>query len=187
MNIVVNDFVKRQTPESRFSHFEGSWEDLLKSVWWGFWADQSPGYRPGVVCVRLSPIGFYSGVISLKAGDTLSGGFKSRQPGEDPRKFITALEGEKAIAKSVQIILYSSKVLSEDNDNQLPPEDGNWEIISINASPEEGEMPIDPSVLMHNHFGSDGGTDTHMSDAEFVSTLRESFRFWSDKAMFKGE
>ena len=186
MNIVVNDFVKRQTSQSRFSHFEGSWNDLLKAVWWS-WEDQSPGYRPGVVCVRLSPEGFYSGIVCLQSGDTLKGGFESRQPDEAPRKFITTTGRKKSCAKSVQVILYSSKVLAEAGDNQLPPEEDNWEIISINASPLSGEMPIDPSVLMHNHFGSDGGTDTHMSDAEFVNTLRESFVFWKNKVMFGGE
>jgi len=186
MNIVVNDFVKRQTAQSRFSHFEGSWNDLLKAVWWA-WEDQTPGYRHGVVCVRLSPTGFYSGVVCLKEGDSLAGGFKPRQSNESPRKFITAKGSEKTRAKSVQAILYSSKILAEGGDNQLPPEDDNWEIISINASPLDGEMPIEPSVLMHNHFGSDGGTDTYMSNSEFVKALRESFVFWKDKAMFSEE
>jgi hypothetical protein len=36
---------------------------------------------------------------------------------------------------------------------------------------------------MHNHFGSDGGTSTGLSDEEFVSMLRESFEFWQDKAL----
>ena len=80
-------------------------------------------------------------------------------------------------------MLYASDVLADDGDNELPPEEGNWEIISINASPSEDEVPINPMTLMHNHFGSDGGTDTNLSDKEFVKMLSEGFEFWKDKAM----
>jgi len=37
--------------------------------------------------------------------------------------------------------------------------------------------------LMHNHFGSDGGTRTNLSDEQFVAMLKDSFIFWSDKAL----
>jgi hypothetical protein len=185
MKIIANEFVKRQTPESRFSHFEGEWNDLVHAVRW-HWESRTAGYREGVICIAVPPIGFYSGVVCLKSGDKLLGGFEPRQDGETPRKFVTATGSEKIPAESVEVILYSSKLLDEGGDNDLPPEDGNWEIISINASPTEGKMPIDPMVLMHNHFGSDGGTDTHMSDPELVRALRESFTFWKDKAMFGG-
>ena len=47
------------------------------------------------------------------------------------------------------------------------------------------EVPINPMTLMHNHFGSDGGTDTHLSDKDFVIMLREGFEFWKDKAMIE--
>ena len=60
---------------------------------------------------------------------------------------------------------------------------GNWEVVSINANPFDEQMPIDPNVLMHNHFGSEGGTDTNLSDEDFVAMLRTSFEFWKDKAM----
>ena len=65
------------------------------------------------------------------------------------------------------------------------PEEGNWEIISINASPIEGSSgtPITPETLMYNHFGGDGGTDTKLSDKEFVKMLRDSFEFWKDKVL----
>ena len=105
-----------------------------------------------------------------------------RREGESPRKVITAVNGRKTPAVKVEIVLYASSVLAEEKDNTLPPEDGNWEIISINASPCSGEMPINPIVLMHNHFGSDGGTATGLSNDEFVTMLEESFNYWKNKA-----
>lgn len=235
--IHVNSFVKRQTPESEFSHFEGTWEHLEALVESRF-DSAKPGYREGVVLVSLDPRGypiglgswvhFFSGVVTLDEGMTLVGSFKARREGETPRKSVHAQRigasaynncdahvcpkpsafagiawqgdmtsvkcteckevfhdtvAEKLSAKSVDVVLYASTVLAEEGSNELPAEEGNWEIISVNASPIEGEMPINPDVLMHNHFGSDGGTETGLSDEDFVKMLRESFQFWKDKAM----
>jgi hypothetical protein len=183
VRIVYNNFVRRQTPESRFSHFSGTEAELLKKVIDNFDMRQR-GYREGVVLVPVDPEGFYSSVVTLSEGDILRGGFESRREGETPRKFLCAVDKEKEPAKSVEIVLYSSQVLSEDGDSELPSVPDNWEVISINASPaSQSDIPIDPIILMHNHFDSDGGTDTHLSDSEFVSLLREGFEYWKDKAL----
>jgi len=182
VNIIVNEFAKRQTRDSRFSHFEGTWDQVIDMVRQN-WNTRRPSYRDDVVIVDVPVDRFYSGVVFLEPGDELSGGFESRQPGESPRKFLVARGKRKATAKSVEVVLYSSLVLAEDGDNELEAVTGNWEIISINASPTKVKMPINPMVLMHNHFGSDGGTNTKMSDSEFVEALSESFMRWKDKAM----
>ncbi len=180
--IHVNSFVRRQTPESRFSHFLGSDEELIGRVDRCFTMMRA-GYRPGVVLVPVDPSGFFSGVVTLREGDQLVGGFEPRRAGEEPRKFV-GTNAEKQPAQSVEIVLYSSATLAENEDNELPVSPDNWEIVSINASPTaDPKIPINPVVLMHNHFGSDGGTATELSDAEFVSLLREGFDYWKDKAM----
>ena len=209
MQIHINSFVKRQTSNSSYSHFEDlnsddNWE-LLGSLIEDNFDQAKEGYRKEVLLVPIPPhpfslpggqYCFYSGVVQLKDGELLGGRFESRKEGETPRKHITSgcssklshngnlvTVGGKIPAKSVQIVLYSSTVLAEDGDNELPPEEGNWEVISINASSTEGEMPINPNTLMHNHFGSDGGTDTKLSDSEFVAMLKTSFEYWKDKVM----
>jgi hypothetical protein len=179
--IHVNTFATRQTPESRFSHYTGTWQELAALVADAF-ASAKPGYREGVVKVPVNPAGFFSGIVQLNEGDKLSGTFEARRDGEEPRKSVGPETLNKIPAKSVDIVLYASTVLAEEDDNNLEPVAGNWEIISINANPFEGKMPIHPEVLMHNHFGSTGGTDTNLSDAEFVAMLRESFEAWKDKA-----
>ena len=209
MQVHINSFVKRQTSKSSYSHFEDvdsddNWE-LLGSLIEDNFDQAKEGYRKEVLLVPIPPhpfslpggqYCFYSGVVQLKDGELLGGRFESRKEGETPRKHITSgcssklshngnlvTVGGKIPAKSVQIVLYSSTVLAEDGDNELPPEEGNWEVISINASSTEGEMPINPNTLMHNHFGSDGGTDTKLSDSEFVAMLKTSFEYWKDKVM----
>jgi hypothetical protein len=191
MKIIANSFVKRQTLASSFSHYDGDFESVVRLTEENIFENRHEGYRDGVVLVTVPPENFYSGIVQLESGDNLKGEFSPRRDGEEPRKHIVAgsetpLGGcVKISAKSVQIVLYASTVLAEDGDNELTPQEGNWEIISINASPLPSEVPINPMTLMHNHFGSDGGTDTNLSDKEFVIMLREGFEFWKDKAMIE--
>ncbi len=178
----INKFVKRQTATSRFSHFSGSDDELLTRVQQA-WEEAKPGYRTGVILVPVEPSGFFSGVVKLQEGDALTGTYEARREGENPRKAVVAEGREKMPAATVDVVLYNSQVVAEDDDNELPAEQNNWEVISINASPDLYEMPIEPNVLMHNHFGSSGGTRTNLTDEDFVSMLRRSFRYWSDKAL----
>lgn len=185
-NVHINSFVKRQTSVSEFSHYDGELEDVASMVEANFFHAKA-GYRDGVILVSVPSNNFYSGVVELSEGDELKGSFKARRQGEEPRKSVVAAGAHKMPAKGVEVVLYASTVLSEDGDNELEPVEGNWEVISINANPEEGEMPISPEVLMHNHFGSDGGTATGMTDEELVAQLRVSFEFWKNKAMAAGK
>lgn len=180
----LSDFVRRQTPSSRFSHFEGTDQRLLRRVAYNF-RDAVPGYRDGVLVVPISNVeGFFAGVCVLKSGDRLAGNFIPRRDGEEPRKNTCVVGGKKAPAKKVDIILYRKDVLCEDPEHVSLAD---WEIVSINCSPVEGEIPIEPNVLLHNHFGSTGGTATNLSDSELVEMLRKSFQWWADKAFVEGE
>lgn len=180
----ISDFVRRQTPESRFSHFEGTDICLLRRVAYNF-RDAVSGYRDGVLVVPISNMdGFFSGVCTLKSGDKLAGSFIPRRDGEDPRKNTSVVGGKKMPAKHVDVILYHRDTLLEQEDHVSLAE---WEIVSINCSPVEGEIPINPMTLLHNHFGSTGGTATGMSDHQLVEQLRESFDWWKDKAFVEGE
>ena len=184
--IAVNSFSQRQTAESRFSHFNGDDNQLLELVA-SNWNECKPGYRQGVILVSVPPEGFFSGVCRLTSGDALQGAYMPRREGEEPRKHIGLVGGEKLSARRVDIVLYASSVLFEDKDNELPPEEDHWEVISINASPENCDTPIHPEVLMHNHFASTGGTKTNLTDEQFADMLRYSFIYWKDKSFIQGE
>ncbi len=181
--ITVNTFAKRHTADSKYSHFSGSEDELLHLVA-DNWGKAKPGYRAGVILIPVEPRGFFTSVSKLEEGSTLVGTFEARRKGEKPRKTLSVVGGSKMPAKSVDIVLYSTATLMEGDDNELPNGDiESWEIISINASPDTFEAPINPSTLMHNHFGSDGGTKTNLTDEQFVAKLRDSFIYWSDKAL----
>jgi hypothetical protein len=182
MQFHANTFVQRQTLDSRFSYSEQSLYQILSEVEANFHRAEE-GYREGVMLVPLDPAPLWSGVTVLTEGQKLQGEFKARRDGETPRKVVEAVGAMKMPAVSGFAVMYASTVLAEDGSNELPPEEGNWECISLNASPVEGDMPIDPITLMHNHFGSDGGSDTGMSAEKFEAQMRVSFQFWKDKAM----
>lgn len=189
MQIHTNSYVvARQTADSELSFFDGEWDEIVARTVAAF--DQAtPGYREGVVLVPIDPTGCFSGVATLsydadsKEGSKLFGEYTPRREGETPRKTLRATGATKIAAKGCEIVLYASTVLAEEGSNELPAEEGNWEIISLNASPTEGTMPIHPDTLMHNHFGSDGGSATGLSSADFEAMLKVSFEYWKDKAM----
>jgi len=185
--LCLNPFVQRQTVDSPFSSFDGSWGDLLARVEAGFVAGNvRPGYRDGVCLVDLNPEGIRSGVVLLKEGDLLVGSFTPRRADEAPRKQVLAKGARKMPAVTAYAVLYRADVLAEGGDNTLPVESGGWEVISLNASPVEGDAPMDPLTLMYNHFSGEGGTATHMTDEAFVAALRAGFHWWKDKAMAGG-
>ena len=190
--IHVHTFVKRQTAESRFSHTELTLEELAAEALANIDSGKPSSFQPLALEVPVNPSHCRTSIVTLNHGDELAASFESRRKGEAPRLVVEAQAGKaagshKMGAKSACVVLFPSTLLAETGDNELEPVEGNWEIISLNASPTEKDTPIDPDTLMHNHFGSDGGTATGLSDADFVAALRESFTFWKDKAMLGGE
>jgi hypothetical protein len=180
MNIHINSFVRRQTADSGFSHWTISDEELIRRIKSFPQAGWLTGYREGVYLVPVSPDGFFSGVVKLQEGDKLVGEYVARQKGEEPRQMRYALTGQKMPAKLVYIVLYAHHVLAENNENET---DADFEVISVNASSDFEEAPIPVGALLANHFGLSGGTNTNMSDSEFVQALKKSVLYWKDKAL----
>ena len=181
MKIAVNSFVKRQTPESRFSHFDGTWEELV-SLTKSYFKHQIPGYRDGVILVSVPPKGFYSSVLEMNDSMDASVIFESRMEGEDPVISIVADGVEKTPAKRVEIVLYRHDVLAEDGDANT---DAEWEIVSINVSPTDQEIPMSPTTRARNILHLNGGTDAKIEElskdelVNLVKTMAEEVVFWS--------
>jgi hypothetical protein len=181
MKIGINEFAKRHKYYSSFSHFEGTWDELIHLVNENFqFAKQ--GYRDGVLEVPVPPEKFRSPVTTLEEGDVVFAKFEPRQEGEEPRiSTLRTLDDlqffrNKSEAKFANIILYRKDILGNETTT-----DAEWEVISINASTEENE-PQHFLSLMANHFGVSGGTDTNMSAEEFETKLKESYMYWKNKA-----
>lgn len=177
-NIAVNDFVKRQTKSSRFSYFEGTWEELIQLVKDNF-HKHIKGYRDGVILVPVPSENFYTSICKIEKDSIFETKLEARREGEEPIKRTVVKNGKKTPAKFVKIVLYRHDVLVENNENSTESE---WEIISINASIIENE-PMHPMTMARNMLNKEGGTKAEYTGQQFA----EALWFWKDYVMYEGE
>lgn len=177
-SVGINDFVRRQVAASPFSHYEGGVEGAAGlariaplSV--------TPGYRDGVILVRVDPKGFFCGVVEVTPKTVLRAKFAPRREGEAPFLSVEAVGGTKLPAAYVELVLYRRDVLLETNENST---EADWELISINARPTEGPEPLTPMAMARNQLGLPGGTAAMYTSEQWA----ESVRYWSTRAMIAG-
>jgi hypothetical protein len=154
-------------------------DSLLKAVECNF-ATAIPGYRDGVVLVRILPKYLRSSVVELTPDLKIVTTFESRVPGETPRKRTFAVVDELPEAGSASVVLYRADVLAEDNDRSS---DADWEVVTVLAHCDREPEPMNPGTLMANHFKADGGTSTLMNAEQFEAALRESYNFWKTRIL----
>lgn len=181
-SIGISDFVRRQTPESSYSHFGGTWEELVAIVSANF-DKAAEGYKPGV---KLVPIPFatlsdytdkefYSSTIRVNPHTTLVPKFAWRREAEAPFIHVRA-KGSKEVASYGFVVLYSHAVLMEGGEATT---ECDWEIISINVRTTETEEPMDPMTMARNFLRLPGGTKGEFSAQQFA----ESIVYWSQRAL----
>jgi len=169
--IATHPFVTRQTAESRFAHFDGSWQELEALVLEHFDEGQR-GYRDGVLLVPVPPEGFFASTVEVTEDTELVARFEARQEGEEPVLSVAAKGRPKQAAKAVDIVLYRHDVLAEDNDRSSEAE---WEIISVNARVTDKPEPMDPVTMARNFLHLAGGTKGKFTAEEFA----ESIIYWA--------
>ncbi len=177
--IKCNEFVKRQTKDSGYSHFDGSWEELEKlttAYFEGSFGDfTKPGYRDGVVSVDLPGALFKSAVIEIDKDTKLNVAFAPRRENEDPFIRVSA-KAKKVSARYASIILYRADVLSENNERSS---DADWEIVSINTRTSEEIEPLHFYTMARNHLHLPGGTQGSFTAEEFA----KSIVYWNERCM----
>lgn len=181
-----SEFVKRQTKESGFSHYTGSWEDLEKVVAECMRNERNvrPGYKPGVVLVDLGFTGFeylgkfYSAMVDITDETKLNISYAPRLRGEDPFLRISA-KADKQETKFVTFVCYHKDVLAEDDDRST---DAEWELIAIKARLTKDEEPMDPYTMARNFLHLKGGTKGDFTAQQFA----ESIVYWNNHCMTTG-
>jgi len=172
--IAISNFVRRQTPEAPYSHFEGTWDELLEMVAEGVrggWTKD--GYKPGVMLVSVPPERFRSGTVLVTPETPLRAIFQARREHE-ARYLSVRAQGQKTQARVVFVVLYSHEVLGDEATT-----DCDWEIISINARETEAEEPMDPMTMARNFLVLPGGTKGDFTAQQFA----ESIIYWSTRAL----
>ncbi|HEY3323283.1 MAG TPA: DUF3228 family protein [Planctomycetota bacterium] len=173
MKIAVSEFVKRQTHDSKFSYFGGTWDELLKMVEANF-DKRVAGYRDGVALVPVSPTNFFAGTVKATAETKFKVKFEARREGEAPYIQVLAEGAKKTPAKRAEIVLYRHDVLMEGNEASS---DADWEIICVLAYPTEDEEPMSPLTMARNFLKLPGGTKGEYTAEQFATAIV----YWSDK------
>jgi len=178
--VKCSEFVKRQTAQSGYSHFDGTWEELEILTSLRFHEGKcKPGYKLGVMLVQVEPFGFYSATCTITEDTKLRVNFAPRQIGEDPFIRVSA-KGKKQRAKAVEIILYNKDVLNEDNDRST---NADWEIIAIKARASKEEEPMDPYTMARNFLHLKGGTSATFTAEQFA----QSIVYWNNHCMLQAQ
>lgn len=176
----INAFVRRQTEESKFSHFNGGLEAVRKLALDLIQDHSTPGYRDGVVLISVpNCLGFFSGVVEVTPETELRATFGARRDGELPYVSVEAVGATKLPAKHVDLVLYRRDVLLEDGDASTECE---WELISINARPTKEPEPLTPMAMARNLLKLEGGTEADYTAEQFAQAIL----YWSTRAM-RGE
>ena len=200
-SVELNNFVYRQTPESRFSHFDGTWEQLEALVAEAF-ADKAArvtlrddGKIVKVVLPADKCAGFFSGVVPVDAETELRSFYAVRDgavEGEQPFVQTVAVGDCKTPACYVEVILYHRDALTPD-ERTWPAtsahaglvQDGEWQVVSVNARATAEPEPPTPQAMARNMAArlglpeGKGGTAREYTAEQFM----ESILYWSQRVM----
>jgi hypothetical protein len=200
-DIACNPFVFRQTPESSFSYFAGSFDELVALVDRHF-DKKKPADKPGSFRITLEgdeAAGFFSSVVECDEDTILESTFARRKgalPGELPCITVRAVTGKKTPAVVVDIVLYDRSVLTDEECTYTPPGsdvtvvvEAQWQIITINARATPGPEPTHPLTTARNDSArlglpeGIGGTPANPTAEDY----RVAILYWSRRAMFRGQ
>ena len=140
------------------------------------------GYRKGVRIVTIDKKyvhKVFCPYVKITKDIKLVSKLVKRKENELPYIQTRAINGIPVKAGSVDLILYSHKVLLENDENTTGAD---WELVSINAIPDgEDTMPIAPVTMMRNQLNLAGGTKALYSTEEWA----KSVQFWQKICFIK--
>jgi len=180
--IGVSDFVRRQTPESPHSHFDGDWQELVRLVEREWPQRKISPHNPEVSLVPMPADllpRFYASLVQVTPETPLQAQFKPRVEGELPFIQISAPGAQKMPAKRVDIIVYSHDCLAKDGDAPEPRQADHY-IVSINAATSEADEPMHPMTMTRNFLGLKGGTQPTVPYT--AEEFAQAILFWSTHA-----
>ena len=170
--IGVNDYCKgRHVEWDNYSHFDGSWNELVKMVAANFNLRQ-PGDKPGSWLVPMDPAKFRAPVwTKLQGGEKLTG-IAGTRPNTDDEEAVkeSRLDGkevvDKAVATRCDVVVYERGLLKPSERSTEEP----YEIISILAEVDE-VVPTDPTTMARNMLRKPGGTYAEYTVEELLESI----------------
>jgi hypothetical protein len=182
----VHKFAQRHTPASPYSHANMPLAELAELIATADGVVFRDGYRDGVLLARLPARlnqHFRSAVAMIQPNERVWEGTRARREGELPRPFREVVRADKSPAQCVDIVLYRQDLAEIDN-----PDLDAWEIISINAYPDdEADPPLLPTTIVHNLHDRLLGDPLQPAAfwAETQAELARAVPYWSSRAMIQ--
>lgn len=175
----INNFFRRQTPESQFSHFTGTDEELIALVELNF-PLRKKGNREGAWRIPIALKGmnseFMSSIKRIDRYSLLTPYTIESIDGKPIAVFSTI--GPKQPAQYAEIILWSNKLLKSTGEACTEKD---YEIVSVRAS-DVPEQPDHPYELAKNILNNPSFAGTVS-----VSDLCRSIVYWHEHAFVKKE
>lgn len=182
MIIKCGDTIKKYTPESKYPHFDGTWEELEKLVLVSYkryhFVDND-----GNLVVVVNSEKFYTNIVKVDKNTTINYDFDSRFDGEFSYVSLTARNGKKIKANYVDIQLYSKNYLLNYENREV---EYDWEIVSINASPFKCfNTLLHPITRARNNLNFKGGNNVNLNKMskdqlkKMIIDMSDEIVFWN--------
>ena len=180
--IGVPKFVKRQSGDSTFTHFDGSWQELadITEKYFDDAIHYSKGYRDGVYLVHL-PKDIAGRFFTFDAYPMFEGmkldAKWAKVPGREhePAKLQVTILEDKIPCHFVDVIIYRKDVLEEDGDDVTGCD---YDIVSVNGRLAKNPPPIDPMTMVRNWLHLKGGTEMKgTNESEMLTMLCDSILY----------
>jgi len=167
--VAMNNFARRQTAESNYSHYAGGFDALCALVEKHLSERITLSNEGGeVALVKLPGEGFFSASVQAESGMEFKTHFAAREEGEYPYFSQRAVAGPKVPATETDIILYSNEKLRIKNEQST---EAAWEIVSINAKRVPENEPPHPVTMLRNHRNYPGGTPTSYTAEQWADAV----------------
>jgi hypothetical protein len=179
------DFVLRQTAQSPYDHFAGSWDELLEQAETHWEKGTVSPSNQGVWIVPLPDEDaprFFSSHIVVDETTPLHAFFAPRATGEAPYVQVVSPSGQKQPAQRVELIFYSHEILAVDGDAP-EPQTAEYYLVSINAYPSNEPEPMSPMTMARNFLHLTGGTQP--SNPYTAEEFAKSIVYWSNRVRVK--
>lgn len=170
----VNEFVIRQSYDSQYTDYKGSWSDLANVTEAQLEKGEfSPGYRDGVILVHIDKgecclFSTYTDFPIFEGMKLAAVCEKEKGREHEPARIKINILEPKNRCNFVDIVLYRKDVLAENNENST---DAEWEIVSINGRLNKEKAPMSPLTIVRNWLHLKGGTEMKGKTPEEVLNM----------------
>lgn len=180
--IKASDFIKTVAMKDGVNRkWSGTWSQL-EDLTMKHFSNSSPGTGSNngdVLLIRVPSQGFFTNIVKLDESNKhlVETIWEARVSGEAEVPARVIFVDKYVPASCVDIVIYRADLLDKDKDRSSEAE---WEIVSINAQPEEN-VPMHPETMKRNARRQTGGTYREYTSQQW----RTSEDYWDNHVQLR--